>query len=141
MQGVRGSFHPLLSMVQCFPFPGSNRVLSRFKTYFKSSYFPCHTDVRSVSFPLNPAMKSIDYHVRPPIAIVPMKPSNAFFLVCYKNMLKMDGDKVRLWLPTRAHLSIERFFLINKVMVHLHQSGGVYTCSTVICPSSETSLS
>ena len=28
------SFHPLLSLVQCFPFSGGNRVLARFNTYF-----------------------------------------------------------------------------------------------------------
>ena len=28
------SFHPLLSMVQCFPFPDDNRVLARCNTYF-----------------------------------------------------------------------------------------------------------
>ena len=32
----------------------------------------------------------------PPTAIVPMKPSNAFNLVCSKKMLKRDGDKLQL---------------------------------------------
>ena len=34
---------------------------------------------------------------RPLTVIVPIKPSNAFVLVCSKKMLNWDGDKIQLW--------------------------------------------
>ena len=39
----------------------------------------------------------LNYFSRSLTAIVPMKSSNAFVVVCSKKMSKMDGHKIRLW--------------------------------------------
>ena len=89
------SFNPLLSMVKCFPFPDGNHILARFNTYF---HVVSQSPRKIQNLSLDPTIMSILVTCfRPPTAIVPMKPSNAFVLVLSKKMLKTDGDNMRLW--------------------------------------------
>ena len=53
-------------------------------------------------------------------AIMPMKPSDVFYLVCSKNILKRDGDNMRLWPTLTGHdcvsaLVVDGFNYINQL--------------------------
>ena len=88
--------HPLLSPVQCFPFPGGNHMSFLFSIIISMRHLCVGKSirlVRYVSLSLDPAMRSMLPAIwcpRPPTVIVPMKPSNACVLVCSKKMSGME---------------------------------------------------
>ena len=84
--------HPNL-MCSVFPFLGNNHVHARFNPYFHANYrcWLVSRLVRYVRLSLDPAIISmVSANLKnlshPPTAIVPMKPSNTFVLVCSKKM-------------------------------------------------------
>ena len=82
--------HPYL-MCSVFPFLGGTHVHARFNPYFPANY-RCWLVSRLVIYvhlSLDPAMRSM-LSPHPPTAMVPMKPSNTFVLVCSKKMSGLE---------------------------------------------------
>ena len=80
-----------------------NPFLARFNTFFDAMSICKGKSIGRedmyIRFSLDPVMRLISSAglrdlFRHPTAIVPMKLTNAFLLVCSKKMLKRDGDKM-----------------------------------------------
>ena len=88
---------------ECLPFPSGNRVIAHLNTYVHAIHVhlllsQSPRKMRYVSFPLDHALRSIssaklqrDFFPPSVTVIVPMKPSDAFVLVCSNTVLKTEG--------------------------------------------------